>query len=129
MNHSILTQYHLEFLVVLEDNRKVGIVRSTKLEDQLSISLEDLFVEGYPDAFIGRILGNINRALNDMDFDPLDDGGPTMANVEIGKEECVVKSRGIGVPLEIPTKDLRLILMAWTEYFEKNDIHSMGIPY
>lgn len=31
------------------------------------------------------------------------------------------------VPLEIPTLDLKQILMAWTEYFEINDIQDMGL--
>jgi hypothetical protein len=47
MNNQILAQYHLEFSIIMMNGRKTGIVKTTAPEDQLSASLEDLFVEGY----------------------------------------------------------------------------------
>ncbi|WP_123947285.1 hypothetical protein [Chryseobacterium pennae] len=109
------------------NGRKTGIVRTTDPENKLSASLEDLFIEGYPDGFIETILRNIERALNDIDYDPTEDGCPTFASVTTGKANCFVKSIRKQVPLEIPTLDLKQILMAWTEYFEINDIQDMGL--
>ncbi|WP_160136613.1 hypothetical protein [Chryseobacterium sp. c4a] len=127
MNDQILTQYHLEFSMIMMNGRKTGIVRTTAPENKLSASLEDLFIEGYPDGFIETILKNIERALHDIDYDPTEDGCPTFASVTTGKVICFVKSIRQQVPLEIPTLDLKQILTAWTEYFEINDIQDMGL--
>ncbi|MCS4301396.1 hypothetical protein [Chryseobacterium sp. BIGb0232] len=127
MNYQILTQHHLEFSIIMMNGRKTGIVRTTAPENKLSASLEDLFIEGYPDGFIETILRNIERALNDIDYDPAEDACPTFASVTVGKVNCVVRSLRKQVPLEIPTLDLKQILMAWTEYFEINDIQDMGL--
>ena len=129
MNNQILAQYHLEFSIIMMNGRKTGIVKTTAPEDQLSAGLEDLFVEGYPDGFIRTILKNIDRAFHTTNYDPTEDGCPRFASVTIGRENCVIKSIREGVPLEIPTLDLKEILTAWTEYFEINDIQDMGVYY
>lgn len=122
MNHEVLSRYSLKFSVEILDGRRMGIVRTTAPENMLSGSLEDLFVRGYPDGFIRRILKNIERALHNVDFDPTDDGGPEFVSVRVGKEICVIKSIREKAPVKIPTEDLKQILIAWTDYFEKNDI-------
>ena len=129
MNYQILTQYHLEFSTIIMNGRKTGVVKTTAPNNKLSASLEDLFVEGYPEGFIETILKNIDRALNNIDFDPIEDGSPRFASVTIGKVNCVVKSIWEQVPLDIPTLDLKQILTAWTEYFKINNIQDMGVAY
>ncbi|WP_347220135.1 hypothetical protein [Chryseobacterium sp.] len=127
MNYQILTQYHLEFSTIIMNGRKTGVVKTKAPNNKLSASLEDLFIEGHPEGFIKTILKNIDRALNNIDYDPTDDGSPMFASVTIGKVNCVVRSIRERVPLDIPTLDLKQILTAWTEYFEINDIQDTGL--
>lgn len=128
MNYAILAQYNLKFVIVTKNKIKIGFVETTKPENTLSFDLSDFFVEGYPDGYLNTILQNINKAQNNIVFDPTDDGSPTFVSLEIGKTNCSIRNiiRGTSIH-QIPTEDLKQILLSWNEFFEINKIDEVGI--
>lgn len=128
MNYTILSQYNLKFISITRNNVKYGCADTTKPENTLSIDLSYLFAEGYPDGYIKTILQNIHKAQNDIIFDPTDDGSPTFVSLEIGKINCHIRNiiRGTSAH-QIPTEDLKQILLSWNEFYETNKIQEVGI--
>jgi hypothetical protein len=126
MNTAILEHYKIKFRLYYSPEHKRNYVQfvSTDNNNLLSKLLEDFFLQPLPIIVIeeGTLMDSINKALEGLPFDPMEDGGGELAKIYIGAENCtVIDIYNESIQATIPTIDLKEILLGWRDWLQEND--------
>ena len=125
MNTKLLNQYNVSFRITYNEVMNKNLAKlHLEQNDTLGLFLYLLFEQGTRDGHLKEILKTITKAENNQPFDPTDDGAPESISLHIGKNITILERIYHLDTMQIPTNDLKGIILCWFEFLTKNKLEN-----
>jgi hypothetical protein len=121
MNTAILKKYQMEFSIIQDERGNMHPHVTQTSPGDISYYLSGYFEAVIPEFFIEEILPEIDKAMDGQPFN--EEGGGSICFLKIGRTMSKLSNTNAGVPIaEIPTQDMKDIILAWIEWMTKYDL-------